>query len=256
MKCENKMMPSLFISHGSPMNIVEDNNFTKSLKEIVKTFEKPKAIIVISAHWYTNNTLISNQEEQETIHDFFGFPSEFYDITYNPKGDKKLASEVSDFIKNSFLEDRGLDHGAWSILRHMYPNQDIPTFQISMNKNLTYMQHFEIGTLLKKLRKNGILIIGSGNITHNLQEADYRKKSVDTWAIEFDNYIKEAFTKKNFSNIINVKKHPLFNLAHPYDDHFIPLLYTAGTVNIDDKIEHFHEEIVSGNLTMRCIKFG
>ena len=138
----------------------------------------------------------------------------------------------------------------------MYPNQDIPTFQISMNKNLTYMQHFEIASLLKKLRKNGVLIIGSGSVTHNLRLTDPRQKSVDDWAVEFDEYIKDAFTNKKFANIINAKKHPLFNLAHAYDDHFIPLLYTAGTVNKDDAIEHFHEEIVEGNLTMRCIKIG
>ena len=256
LKSETKTMPSLFISHGSPMNIIEENNFTKSLKEITKTIEKPKAIIVISAHWYTNNTLISNLEEQETIHDFYGFPDELYNITYEPKGDKKLATTVSEILTNSILDDRGLDHGAWSVLRHMYPEQDIPTFQISINKNLSYQQHFEVARLLKKLRENGVLIIGSGSVTHNLQLTDYRKKSVDTWAIEFDNYIKVAFTTKNYSNIINAQKHPLFNKAHPFDDHYIPLLYTAGTVNKDDEIEHFYEEIVSGNLTMRCIKVG
>jgi len=256
LKSTTKMMPSLFISHGSPMNIIQENNFTKSLKKIVKTFEKPKAIIVISAHWYTNNTMISNLENQETIYDFYGFPDELYDVTYEPKGDLELAINVSDFIQNSILEDRGLDHGAWSILRHMYPDQDIPTFQISMNKNLSYMQHFEIAKLLKKLRKNGVLIIGSGSVTHNLRLTDYRKTNVYIWASEFDEYIKESFSSKNFSNIINAKGHPLFQKAHPYDDHYIPLLYTAGTINSNDKIEHFHEEIVSGNLTMRCIKVG
>jgi len=256
LKSTTKMMPSLFISHGSPMNIIQENNFTKSLKKIVKTFEKPKAIIVISAHWYTNNTMISNLENQETIYDFYGFPDELYDVTYEPKGDLELAINVSDFIQNSILEDRGLDHGAWSVLRHMYPDQDIPTFQISLNKNLSYMQHFEIAKLLKKLRENGVLIIGSGSVTHNLRLMDSRKTSVDTWASEFDEYIKESFSSKNFSNIINAKGHPLFQKAHPYDDHYIPLLYTAGTINSNDKIEHFHEEIVSGNLTMRCIKVG
>jgi len=256
LQSETKMMPSLFISHGSPMNIIRDNSFTTSLKEIVKTFDKPKAIIVISAHWYTNNTLISNLEEQETIYDFYGFPDQLYNITYEPKGDEKLASDVNEILKNSSLEDRGLDHGAWSILRHMYPKQDIPTFQISINKNLSYMQHFEIASLLKKLRKNGVLIIGSGSVTHNLRLTDYRKTNVDAWALEFDEYIKEAFNTKNFSNIIEAQKHPLFNIAHPFDDHFIPLLYTAGTIEDNDTIEHFHEEIVSGNLTMRSIKIG
>jgi len=249
-------MPSLFIGHGSPMNIVDDNNFTKDLKKIVGTFEKPKAIVIISAHWYTNDTLISNSEKQKTIYDFYGFPNHLYNVTYEPKGDTKLASYISDLIDNSILMDRGLDHGAWSILQHMYPNQDIPTLQLSINQNLTYKQHFEIGYKLQALREKGILIIGSGNITHNLQLADFRNNNIDNWAITFDQYIKDSFSSKNFHNITNIQNHNLFKTAHPFDDHFIPLLYTAGTVTQNDEIEYFHEEIVSGNLAMRCIKIG
>lgn len=251
----NKRMPSLFISHGSPMNIIRDNSFTDSLKEIVKTFEKPKAIIVISAHWYENETLVSNSEEQDTIYDFYNFPNALYDIVYEPKGEPALANKVSSMINASF-EDRGLDHGAWSVLKHMYPKADIPTFQISINKNLNYLQHFEFGTILKKLREHGVLIIGSGSVTHNLRLTNSRATKIDEWAKVFDDFIKESFSQKKLSNIINAQHHPLFNIAHPFDDHYIPLLYTAGTINKEDKVEHFHEEIVSGNLTMRCIKIA
>lgn len=253
---EKKLMPSLFIGHGSPMNIIKDNHFTKSLNNITKTFDKPNAIIVISAHWYENETLVSNSEEQDTIYDFYNFPEELYNISYEPKGDPELAKKVSKMFNNLTLEDRGLDHGAWNVLNHLYPKADIPTFQISINKNLTYMQHFEFASLLSKLREHGVLIIGSGNVTHNLRLTNRGAKHIDEWAKVFDNYIKESFDEKEFVNLINLQKHQIFKVAHPFDDHYIPLLYTAGATNKEDKIEHFYEEIVSANLSMRCIKVG
>lgn len=251
-----KQMPALFIGHGSPMNIVRNNSFTKSLKNISKTFEKPKAIIVISAHWYEEEVLISDSEQQKTIYDFYNFPQELYDISYEPKGAPKLANDISEITDNSFLVDRGLDHGAWSVLKHMYPNADIPTFQISMNNKFTYAQHFEFAAILSKLRENGILIVGSGNITHNLRLSNRNSTKIDEWASVFDGFIKNSFSNKNFSNIIHAQKHPLFKVAHPYDDHYIPLLYAAGVVKNTDKIEYFHEDIVSSNISMRCIKIG
>ena len=253
---EKNPMPALFIGHGSPMNIVRDNAFTKSLKNITKTFDKPKAIIVISAHWYEKQTLISNSEEQDTIYDFYGFPDELYDIYYEPKGNPKLADNISKQLKGSKLEDRGLDHGAWSVLKHMYPNADIPTFQISINSKLSYMQHFELASTLGKLREHGVLIIGSGSVTHNLRLTNSRSSKIDDWAVAFDEFIKASFTKKEFINIVNAPYHPLFNISHPFDDHYIPLLYTAGMTKKEDKVEHFYEEIVSRNLSMRCIKVG
>ncbi|RXJ77960.1 4,5-DOPA dioxygenase extradiol [Arcobacter sp. F155] len=250
-----KKMPALFISHGSPMNIILDNSYTKKLKNISKTFEKPKAIIVISAHWYENQTLVSNAEEQETIYDFYNFPDILYDIVYEPKGNPTLANSISNKIKAPTV-DRGLDHGAWSILRHMYPKADIPTFQISINNTLTYKQHFKLGKILSILRENGVLIIGSGSVTHNLRLTNPNAQEIDTWALSFDEYVKDAFNFKKSSKLINIKEHPLFTIAHPYDDHYIPLLYSAACINSDDKVEHFHDEIISGNLTMRCIKIG
>lgn len=249
-------MPALFIGHGSPMNIIRDNSFTKSLKDITKTFPKPKAIIVISAHWYETSTIVSSLEKQNTIYDFYGFPDELYAKKYEPMGSPKLAKEVSSLLGDIKMANRGLDHGAWSVLSHMYPNQDIPTFQISMNKNLTYEQHFELGKLLSKLREHGVLIIGSGNVTHNLRLTRRGSVTIDEWALVFDKYIKESFDKKMFSNVTSVNKYEIFQVAHPYDDHYVPLLYTAGMAKNDDTITHFHEEIVSGNLSMRCIKVG
>jgi len=255
-KEKTKTMPALFIGHGSPMNIIRDNEFTRSLKNIAKTFEKPKAIVVISAHWYTDETLISDASTQDTIYDFYGFPQELYDIEYEPKGSPNLATEISKLKKDSLLTDRGLDHGAWSVLTHMYPKADIPTLQISINRDFTYMQHYEFGAMLSKLREHGVLIIGSGSVTHNLRLTNRHQKHLDSWAIDFDKYVKDSFSNKEFFNIINAKHHEHFKISHPFDDHYIPLLYTAGMTKKEDKVEHFYEEMTSGNLSMRCIKIG
>lgn len=253
---DKKPMPSLFIGHGSPMNIIRDNDFTNSLKNISKTFNKPKAIIVLSAHWYKNKTIVSNSKVQNTIYDFYGFPQELYNISYNAKGHPSLANSVAKLFGDIQTQDRGLDHGAWSVLKHLYPDANIPTFQISMNQDFHYSQHFAFGSLLSKLREQGVLIIGSGNVTHNLALRKRNSKNIDSWAVEFDSFIKNSFLQKNYSNLINAKEHPLFRKAHPYDDHFVPMLYLAGTVKKEDKIEFFHEDIVSSNLSMRCIKIG
>lgn len=253
---EKNRMPALFIGHGSPMNIVRDNAFTKSLRSITKTFPKPKAIIVISAHWYESETMVSSSQEQDTIHDFYGFPDELYEKYYEPKGEPDLAKKVSAMLGGLKMLDRGLDHGAWSVLTHMYPKQEIPTFQISINKNLSYIQHYQLGILLARLREHGVLIIGSGSVTHNLRLTRRGSQKIDDWAIAFDKFIKDSFNQKKFSNIVYAKNHQLFNTSHPFDDHYLPLLYTAGMTSTEDKVIHFHEEIVSGNLSMRCIKIG
>lgn len=252
-------MPALFISHGSPMNIIEEHLYTRSLKNITKTFKRPKAILVVSAHWYDSATYVSMNERQETIYDFYGFPRELYDIKYEPKGSPTTALKVKEILKdNTFLVKRGLDHGAWSVLHHMYPQQDIPTFQISIDKNLSYQEYFEIGKMLNVLREQDILVIGSGGATHNLRAVKRPPNNleIDEWAITFDKFVKDCFVNKNFDELIDAKFHKYFQIAHPFDDHFIPALYVAGMVDKDDKIENFHEDIVLGNLSMRCIKVG
>jgi len=256
---ERYKMPALFVSHGSPMNLIQGHMYAHALKKITQTYKKPKAILVISAHWYDESTFISASQTQNTIYDFYGFPQELYDIKYEPKGSPKLAQEVEDILKDeTFLVNRGLDHGAWSVLYHMYPNQDIPTFQIAIDKNLSYKEYFNIGKQLSILREQGVLIIGSGGATHNLREVKYPpyNKQYDKWAIEFDKFVANSFTNKSFDNLIDAKNHKYFKISHPFDDHFIPLLYTAGLVSKDDKIEHFYESMALGNLSMRCIKVG
>jgi 4,5-DOPA dioxygenase extradiol len=198
-------------------------------------------------------------KKQETIYDFYGFPNELYEVKYEPEGSANFTKEVKNILKESaHFAKRGLDHGAWSVLHHMYPNQDIPTFQISMNKNLNYEEHFNIGKMLNTLRQQGVLVIGSGGSVHNLRALKRPpfNPSTDIWADEFDSFVKNSFDNKNFNALIEAKFHKYFNIAHPYDDHFIPMLYVAGLVNSSDKIEHFYEGMDLGNLSMRCIKVG
>jgi 4,5-DOPA dioxygenase extradiol len=256
---KKELMPALFISHGSPMNIVQNNSYTKALSDVAKTFKKPKAIVVVSAHWYDDRTYISASDKQKTIYDFYGFPKPLYEIKYEPKGSPKLASKVKEILEDdSFLVDRGLDHGAWSVLTHMYPNQDISTFQLSINKNLDYDEYFKIGEMLKILRSQDILVMGSGGVVHNLRAMKYPPYDIqiDEWALEFDQFVAKSFVNKNFEDLIEAKFHKYFNISHPFDDHFIPLLYVAGLVNPNDQIDNFYEDIVEGNLSMRCIKVG
>jgi 4,5-DOPA dioxygenase extradiol len=258
-RMKKEIMPVLFVSHGSPMNIVTQSAYTDALKEIVKTFKKPKAIVVISAHWYAEKSYVSVSHQQETIYDFYGFPEALYQIKYEPKGSPTKAKKVQELLKEkAFLVERGLDHGAWSVLTHMYPEQDVPTFQLAIDKNLRYENYFEIGEMLQALREEGVLVIGSGGVTHNLGtlRGISSTGTHDKWAVEFDRFIADAFSQKKFAELKEAQLHDHFDMAHPFDDHFIPLLYVAGLVQEHDSVEHFYEEMLMGNLSMRCIKIG
>ena len=240
------------------MNIIRDNAYTKALKDITKTYAKPKAIVVVSAHWYTSRTSISASQTQKTIYDFCNFPQKLYEIKYEPNGSPELAQKIKNNIHDTYLDDRGLDHGAWSVLYHMYPKQDIPTFQISINKNLGYDEYFKIGQMLSVFRDQGVLVVGSGGVNHNLRmtKRPPYDLQIDEWALNFDNFVAKSFINKKFDDLIVARFHKYFEISHPFDDHFIPLLYVAGMVKKEDKITSFSEDIVSGNLSMRCIKVG
>jgi len=250
-------MPALFVSHGSPMNLIRNSGYTRALANIAQSIPTPKAVLVISAHWLDDATYISISQKPKTIYDFYGFPDKLYKMKYEPKGSPLYASQVKELLQeDGLLVERGLDHGAWSVLHHIYPKQNIPTFQISMDKNLSYQEHFEIGQMLSILRDQGVLIIGSGGATHNLREVKFNSMGVDDWAYRFDRFVTESFTNKAFDQLIAAQKHPDFKIAHAFDEHFIPMLYSAGATKTTDKVEHFYEKIVMGNLSMRCIKIG
>ncbi len=252
-------MPLVFIGHGSPMNAIEDNEYTKGWRSIAKRIPKPKAIISISAHWYTDGTKIMNEENPKTIHDMYGFPKELYEIIYNSPGLPSLANRSMDLIskESKFDDSWGIDHGTWSVLVHMYPERDIPVFQISIDANASAEVHYKIGNELRALRDEGVLIFGSGNIVHNLRLVDWHvgNKGFD-WAYKFDDFINENILNKSHDKILKYKDiGDVARLAVPTPDHFYPLLYILGASNEDDKITCFNKSCELGSLTMTSYLF-
>ncbi|NMA65098.1 MAG: 4,5-DOPA dioxygenase extradiol [Clostridiaceae bacterium] len=247
-------MPVIFAGHGSPMNAIEDNDYSRTWRDIAKRIPKPEVIISISAHWYTKGTKIMNDEVPETIYDMYGFPKELYEIVYNAPGSPGIAKIAKELISKETEYDNswGIDHGTWSILVHMYPKRDIPVFQISIDAYSPPETHYKIGRELKCLREKGVLLFGTGNIVHNLRLVDWHmgSKGFD-WAYEFDDYIYENVMNKNHDKILNYDemcssaKH-----AVPTPDHFYPLLYVLGATDEEDKVSVFNKSCELGSLTM------
>jgi 4,5-DOPA dioxygenase extradiol len=250
-------MPVLFIGHGSPENAVENNEFTKEWESISKKISHPKAILVISAHWLTEGSAVLSVEKPRTIHDFYGFPDELYVVEYKANGAVDLAKRIQKLVKSVKVNldtEWGLDHGAWSILMHMYPKADVPVLQLSLDYTLSLEKQYEIGKELSVLRSEGVLIIGSGNIVHNLRLLDFEGNTFE-WAIGFDKYVKNALEKRDDEAIIHYDKSEYAKLAHPTDDHFLPLLYILGAADKNEKPKFYCEGIVYGSISMRCVVF-
>jgi 4,5-DOPA dioxygenase extradiol len=258
---EEVKMPVLFIGHGSPMNAVQQNSFTEALRKTGARLVKPKAIMVVSAHWLTKGTYVATSAKPEIIYDFYGFPKEMYEVKYAAPGAPEYATLTAGLPKEKIImpdHEWGIDHGAWTVLLHMFPSADIPVYQLSIDYKLSMQQHYEMAAMLKELRKKGVLIIGSGNITHNLGKIDWNieAKPFD-WALEFDTKIKTNILAFNHEEIINYEKWGnMAKLAHPSNDHYIPLLYSAGLADKKEPVEFIYEGFHHGSLSMRCIKFG
>ncbi|MFH0889728.1 MAG: 4,5-DOPA dioxygenase extradiol [Candidatus Aenigmatarchaeota archaeon] len=250
-------MPVLFIGHGSPMNAVEDNIFSNNWKKLAKKIPKPKTILCVSAHWLTEGTAITSMDKPRTIHDFYGFPKNLYTIKYPASGSTAFVNKIKDVVRTVNVEpdsEWGLDHGTWSVLRNMYPKVGIPTVQLSLDYRLSLQKAFDIGKELSLLRNEGVLIIGSGNIVHNLAMADPDADPYN-WAIDVDNVVKTNLVKKDYGNLINYLKYPSASIAHPTNDHYMPLLYAAGAAE-NEKPQFFNNEIIYGSVGMRCVVFG
>ncbi|MEZ4846751.1 MAG: 4,5-DOPA dioxygenase extradiol [Bdellovibrionota bacterium] len=254
-------MPVLFIGHGNPMNALATNHFTESLAKLGQELPKPKAILCISAHWLTEGSWLTNMEFPRTIHDFYGFPQPLFDIQYNAPGSHWLALLTQKVVKKQplQLDDHawGLDHGTWSVLRHMYPKADIPVVQLSIDPTQSFDFHYELGQQLQALREEGVLIIGSGNIVHNLKTIswDTKAKPFD-WAIEFDQWAKSKIETKDFAPLIHdSKKSESGRLSIPTDDHYIPLLYVLGASNSEDAVQFTYEGIENASISMRTALF-
>jgi 4,5-DOPA dioxygenase extradiol len=226
------LMPAAFFGHGSPMNAIEHNRYTDAWSSFGELTVKPKAVLVISAHWFVNITAITAMRAPRTIHDFYGFPRELFDVSYPAPGDPAIAQRVVDLVEPTYVgldEDSwGIDHGTWSVLVHMFPNADVPVLQLSINSELPFEYHFGLGVKLHDLRREGVLILGSGNIVHNLRLIDWTKQGQGTdWAHRFDDDVRSIMTSDP-SSLAKVGDHRDYKLAVPTPDHFLPLAYLAG----------------------------
>jgi 4,5-DOPA dioxygenase extradiol len=252
-------LPVLFFGHGSPMNAIEDNQFSRGWRESVKNLELPSAIICVSAHWETNGTYVTAMQKPRTIHDFGGFPAELFEVQYPAPGSPELAEETRKTIKKTSVgldQVWGLDHGCWSVVKHLYPQANIPVIQLSLDRSKPPAYHFELASELKSLRNKGVLIVGSGNMVHNLGMLDWRKNDQGfEWADQANHDMKRLIVSGEFQKLINYKEQgKAFQLSIPTPEHYLPLLYTLGLKNKDEKISFFNDKTTMGSISMTSIK--
>lgn len=264
LKEQDQLMPVLFIGHGSPMNGIEDNLFSRRWKELAKEIPVPKAVLVISAHWLSKGTRITAMDFPKTIHDFGGFPQELFDVQYQVPGDPALAKETVSIVQSAHIEldhDWGLDHGAWTVIRQMYPEATIPVLQLSIDYTKGPQYHYELAKELYSLRKKGILIVGSGNMVHNLRMAAWNRLNDEEygydWAIQMNEQFKNLIGNGQHDKLIRYEslgREAL--LAVPTPEHYWPLIYTLGLKGDKDETTFFNDKVVAGSLTMTSVKFG
>jgi 4,5-DOPA dioxygenase extradiol len=257
------LMPVLFLGHGSPMNAIEENEFVKGFRNVAAEIPKPKAILCISAHWFTQGTFVTAMPMPKTIHDFGGFPDELFKVQYPAPGNPDLAKETAALVKSTTVgldQSWGLDHGAWSVIKHLYPKADIPVIQFSIDYTKGPEFHYKLAKELQNLRKKGILIVGSGNIVHNLYMVDFKRIN-DTygydWAAEAREKINGFLLKGDDQSIVHYEKlGKALQLAAPSPDHFLPLIYTLGLKTEKESPQLFNDKILAGSLSMTSVKFG
>lgn len=252
-------MPVLFVGHGSPMNAIENNRFSEEWKVLGKKLPRPEAILSVSAHWYTKNSWVTDSESPKTVYDMYGFPDELYKIVYGAKGAPELAHKTQKLISRKVGIDNswGCDHGTWSVLHRMYPLADVPVFQLSVDGYASPAEHYQMGRELSSLREEGVLIMGSGNVVHNLREVDWdMEEGGYPWAEEFDLYIKENILAGKDENVVSYEKAgSCAPRAVPYSDHYSPLLYALGASEGRKNITVFNEGCVLGSLSMTSYIF-
>jgi 4,5-DOPA dioxygenase extradiol len=256
-------LPVLFLGHGSPMNAIEENEYVTGFRTVAKTLPKVNAVLCVSAHWYTKGTMVTAMEKPKTIHDFGGFPEALYNVQYPAPGSPDLAKQTKDLIKKTAVgldETWGLDHGAWSVLKHLYPKADVPVIQLSIDYTKDASWHFELAKELKSLREKGVLIVGSGNIIHNLYEAAFDRLGESfgyDWAVEAREITNSLLKKGDFESLVHYEKlgKPLQKAA-PTPDHYLPLIYTLGLKDEKENLELFNDKLLAGSLSMTSIKIG
>ncbi|MCB0656945.1 MAG: 4,5-DOPA dioxygenase extradiol [Saprospiraceae bacterium] len=254
-------LPILFLGHGSPMNAIEDNEFTRGFRAMGEQIGKPKAILCISAHWETRGTFITGMTHPPTIHDFGGFPQALYDVQYPAPGSPELAQVTKELVEETKVEitdEWGLDHGAWSVILHMYPEADVPVIEMSMDYTKGPHFHYDLGKALNALRERGVLIIGSGNLVHNLRMVAWDRLDAPgfayDWADEARSKINQWILSDNHGALIDYQKQGrALQLAVPTPDHYLPLLYMLGLKNNRDEVQLFNDKPIGGSLTMTSV---
>jgi 4,5-DOPA dioxygenase extradiol len=257
-------MPVLFLGHGSPMNAIEENEFVAGFRNIAKSLPTPNAILCVSAHWFTKGTKVTAMEMPKTIHDFGGFPQALFDVQYSAKGSPLYAKETKNLLAPTLVEldDKwGLDHGTWSVIKHLYPDANIPVIQLSIDYTKPAQYHYELAKKLNKLRQKGILIIGSGNIIHNLGLVDFPNMHKDNygydWAIEARDTINKYLLDGNYNPLINYQKESkAMQLAIPSPDHYLPLIYSLGLQQKGETLSLFNDKLLAGSLSMTSVKIS
>lgn len=261
---QEKPMPVLFIGHGSPMNGIEDNEFSQRWTKMAKEIPTPAAVLVVSAHWYSKGTLITAMDFPKTIHDFGGFPQALFDVQYKAPGNPVLAKEAASLIhttKVALDHEWGLDHGTWTVVRHMYPDAKIPVLQLSIDYSKAPQYHYDLAKELYDLRKRGVLIIGSGNMVHNLRMVAWDKMNERgygfDWALKMNDTFKDLILSGDHKPLIHYESlGKEAHLAIPTPEHYLPLLYTLGLKGNKDEVSFFNDQAVAGSLTMTSVKIG
>jgi len=261
LKGQEYLMPVLFIGHGSPMNGIEDNEFSQRWTQMAKEIPTPAAVLVVSAHWFSNGTRITAMNFPKTIHDFGGFPQALFDVQYPAPGNPALAMETAELIHSAHVEldhDWGLDHGAWTVVRRMYPEAKIPVLQLSIDYTKPPQYHYDLAKELYDLRKKGVLIIGSGNMVHNLRMVSWQHMNNPgfgyDWALKMNDTFKQLITDGDYKPLINYESLGVeAKLAIPTPEHYLPLLYSLGLKGNKDHVSFFNDKAVAGSLTMTSV---
>lgn len=257
-------LPVLFLGHGSPMNAIEENEFSAGFRKVSSEIARPTAVLCISAHWETQGTYVTAMPSPRTIHDFGGFPQALFDVQYPAPGNPELAKETQGLVKKTQVgldEKWGLDHGAWSVIKHLYPDADVPVIQMSLDYRQSAQWHYDLAKELAALRRKGVLIVGSGNMVHNLGEVDWKRLNevgfAYDWAIEANEKMKSSILSGDHESLINFRSQgKAFDLAIPTPEHYLPLLYALALQEKDEEVSLFNDQAVAGALTMTSVKIG
>jgi 4,5-DOPA dioxygenase extradiol len=259
-----ELMPVLFLGHGSPMNAIETNEFSQNWRKIGESIPRPKAILCVSAHWETRGTWVTAMQQPRTIHDFGGFPQALFDVQYPAPGSPEMALETQKTITTTQVgmdQQWGLDHGCWSVVKHLYPNADVPVFQLSLDRFQTPQYHYELGRELAALRRKGVLIVGSGNMVHNLRMVAWDKLHLPEygydWAIEANETMKNLIATEDHMSLIQFRNQgKAFDLAIPTPDHYLPLLYVLAAKQDKEPLRFFNDRVIGGSLNMTSVQIG